>query len=73
MIEVYVMYKVKLHEMLKKHGMTIEELSQRTGIPEEEIRKLCEENQIDTNIDYINSICDVFDCGISEMVEKVSE
>lgn len=75
------MIKFKLEDLLNKRGMTMYQLSKRTGIRpntisqwvhNEELREEGKEVR-SISIDVLNSVCRVLECEIGDIIEYVPD
>lgn len=75
------MIKFKLAEMLDKRGLTMYQLSKRTGIRPNTISQWVnnEELQEDDrgvkaiNVEVLNEICNSLDCRIEDIIEHIPD
>lgn len=67
------MIKIKLSNLLGKYKMTQKALSTQTGIRPATISKMYYEETKRIDIKHINSICKVFDCEISDLLEYIPD
>lgn len=67
------MVRIKLSELLGKHKMNQKALSLATNIRPATISKMYYEETKRIEIEQINSICKVFDCSISDLLEYVPD
>lgn len=67
------MIKIKLSELLGKHKMNQKMLSDLTHIRPATISKMYYEEIKRIDINQLNSLCTVFQCEISELLEFVPE
>lgn len=67
------MIKVKLSDLLGKHIMNQKTLSKLTNIRPATISKMYYEEAKRIDIQHLNSICKVFDCEISELLEYIPD
>lgn len=67
------MVTIKLRELLERRGMTQAELARLTGIRPSTICDMCGNNSDFLKIDYLNRILAVLNCGLSDILEDISE
>lgn len=67
------MIKLKLSDLLGKHKMTQKALAEKTGIRPGTVSKMYYEEIKRIDIMHLDSICDLFDCSLSELIEFVPE
>ena len=67
------MIRIKLSELLGKHKMTQSALAKLTKIRPATISKMYYEEVKRLDINQLNSICSVFECEISELLEYVPD
>lgn len=67
------MIKIKLSDLLGKHKMTQKALADATKIRPATISKMYYEETKRIDINQINSICKVFDCEVSELLEYIPD
>ncbi|MBE5819918.1 MAG: helix-turn-helix transcriptional regulator [Clostridiales bacterium] len=67
------MIKIKLSDLLGKHKMTQKALADATKIRPATISKMYYEETKRIDISQINSICKVFDCEVSELLEYIPD
>lgn len=67
------MIKLKLSDLLGKHKMTQKALAEKTGIRPGTVSKMYYEEIKRIDIMHLDSICDLFDCPLSELIEFVPE
>lgn len=67
------MIRIKLSELLGKHKMNQKSLGLLTGIRAATISKMYYEETKRIEIDQINRICRVFDCGIHDLLEYIPD
>ncbi len=65
------MIRIKLSELLGKHKMNQKTLSRLTNIRPATISKMYYEETKRIDINQLDSLCRVFDCEISELLEYV--
>lgn len=63
------MIKIKLSDLLGKHKMNQKTLSNLTGIRPATISKMYYEEIKRIDVKHLNSICQAFNCEISELLE----
>ncbi|MBA9087674.1 putative transcriptional regulator [Fontibacillus solani] len=67
------MIKIKVSELLGKHKMTRKELSELTGIRAGTVGMLYDETIKRIDVEWLNKICKVFDCPITDVIEYVPD
>ena len=67
------MIKIKLSDLLGKHKMTQSALAKATNIRPATISKMYYEESKRLDISQLNHICQVFNCGISDLLEYVPD
>lgn len=67
------MIKIKLSDLLGKHKMTQKALANATNIRPATISKMYYEEIKRVDIKQLDSICKVFNCEISELLEYLPE
>lgn len=67
------MIRIKLSELLGKHKMNQKTLAKSTGIRAATISKMYYEETKRIEISQLNSICKVFDCPISDLLEYIPD
>lgn len=64
--------KIKLHEIMKEKNITTYELSTKTGIRFQTIKKLREAFEVTRiNVDVIAKLCYVLECKVEDLLEYV--
>lgn len=67
------MIKIKLSDLLGKHKMTQKALADAANIRPATVSKMYYEEVKRIDIKHLNSICKVFDCEISELLEYIPD
>jgi len=67
------MIKIKLSDLLGKHKMTQTSLANLTKIRPATISKMYYEEVKRLDINQLNSICSVFQCEISDLLEYIPD
>ena len=67
------MIRIKLSDLLGKHKMSQKALSNLTNIRPATISKMYYEESKRLDIEQLNSICDVFKCEISDLLEFIPD
>lgn len=67
------MIKIKLSDLLGKHKMTQTSLANLTKIRPATISKMYYEEVKRLDINQLNSICSVFECEISDLLEYIPD
>lgn len=67
------MIKIKLSNLLGKHKMTQSALAKATHIRPATISKMYYEESKRLDLSQINSICSVFNCEISDLIEYIPD
>ena len=67
------MIKIKLSDLLGKHKMSQKALSNLTNIRPATISKMYYEESKRLDIEQLNSICNVFKCEISDLLEFIPD
>lgn len=67
------MIKIKLSDLLGKHKMTQKALADITHIRPATISKMYYEETKRVDISQLNSICNAFQCEISDLLEYIPE
>ncbi len=67
------MIKIKLSDLLGKHKMNQKMLSNLTGIRPATISKMYYEEIKRIDVKHLNSICQTFNCEISELLEFIPD
>ncbi len=67
------MIKIKLSDLLGKHKMTQTSLANLTKIRPATISKMYYEEVKRLDINQLNSICGVFECEISDLLEYIPD
>lgn len=67
------MIKIKLSDLLGKHKMTQTSLANLTKIRPATISKMYYEEVKRLDINQLNSICSVFHCEISDLIEYIPD
>lgn len=65
------MIRIKLSDLLGKHKMSQKALSNLTNIRPATISKMYYEESKRLDIEQLNSICNVFKCEISDLLEFI--
>ena len=65
------MIRIHLSTLLGKQRITQAELSRRTGIRANTINEMYHELSERINLTYLDKICEVLDCDISDLLEYV--
>ena len=65
------MIKIHLSRLLGERRMKQKELARRTGIRPATIGEIYNECAERINIDYLDKICEVLDCDISDLLEYI--
>lgn len=67
------MIRIKLSDLLGKHKMSQKALSNLTNIRPATISKMYYEESKRLDIEQLNSICNVFKCKISDLLEFIPD
>lgn len=67
------MIRIKLSDLLGKHKMSQKALSNLTNIRTATISKMYYEESKRLDIEQLNSICNVFKCEISDLLEFIPD
>ncbi|ASA22770.1 helix-turn-helix domain-containing protein [Paenibacillus donghaensis] len=67
------MIKIKVAEMLGKHKMSRKDLSDLTGIRQNTIGLLYDEKIKRIEVEWLDRMCKVFNCSLSELIEYVED
>lgn len=67
------MNRIKLSDLLGKHKMSQKALSNLTNIRPATISKMYYEESKRLDIEQLNSICNVFKCEISDLLEFIPD
>ena len=67
------MIRIKLSDLLCKHKMSQKALSNLTNIRPATISKMYYEESKRLDIEQLNSICNVFKCEISDLLEFIPD
>ena len=67
------MIRIKLSDLLGKHKMSQKALSNLTNIRPATITKMYYEESKRLDIEQLNSICNVFKCEISDLLEFIPD
>ncbi len=67
------MIKIKLSDLLGKHKMTQKALASAANIRPATVSKMYYEEVKRIDVKHLNSICRVFDCEISELLEYIPD
>lgn len=67
------MIRIKLSDLLSKHKMSQKALSNLTNIRPATISKMYYEESKRLDIEQLNSICNVFKCEISDLLEFIPD
>lgn len=67
------MIKIKLSDLLGKYKMTQKSLAEATHIRPATISKMYYEETKRVDIKQLNSICQVFNCEISDLLEYIPD
>ena len=67
------MIRIKLSDLLGKHEMSQKALSNLTNIRPATISKMYYEESKRLDIEQLNSICNVFKCEISDLLEFIPD
>lgn len=67
------MIRIKLSDLLGKHKMSQKALSNLTNIRPATISKMYYEENKRLDIEQLNSICNVFKCEISDLLEFIPD
>ena len=67
------MIRIKLSDLLGKHKMSQKALSNLTNIGPATIAKMYYEESKRLDIEQLNSICNVFKCEISDLLEFIPD
>ncbi len=65
------MIKLKLSDLLGKHKMTQKALAEKTGIRPGTVSKMYYEEIKRIDIMHLDSICKLFNCQLSDLIEYV--
>ena len=64
------MIKIHLSRILGEKRMTQAELARKTGIRPNAINEMYHEITERVNLEYLDAICEVLDCDISDLLER---
>lgn len=67
------MIRIKLSDLLGKHKMSQKALSNLTNIRPATISKMYYEESKRLDVEQLNSICNVFKCEISDLLEFIPD
>ena len=67
------MIRIKLSDLLGKHKMSQKALSNLTNIRPATISKMYYEESKRLDIEHLNSICNVFNCEISDLLKFIPD
>lgn len=73
------MIKFKLEDLMNKKGsiekrvVTINEVSNNTGIHRSTLSKILNEDGYNTGTDNIEKLCKFFDCAIEDVIEYIKD
>lgn len=73
------MIRFKLKELIaekefqEKRRVMVKEISDATGINRVTISKLLNNKDYNTTLEKVEKLCDFFDCGICELIERVED
>ncbi len=67
------MIKLNLSDLLGKHKMTQKALAEKTGIRPGTVSKMYYEEIKRIDIAHLDSICKLFNCPLSELIEFVPD
>lgn len=67
------MIKIKISDLLGKHKMTQSSLAKQANIRPATVSKMYYEEIKRIDVKHLNSICKVFDCEISELLEYIPD
>lgn len=65
------MVRIKIAEMLGKHKMTRKQLSELTNIRAGTVGLMYDETIKRLDIEWLDKLCEVFNCTISDLIEYV--
>ncbi|MDR1065939.1 MAG: helix-turn-helix transcriptional regulator [Clostridiales bacterium] len=65
------MIKLKLSDLLGKHKMTQKALAEKTGIRPGTVSKMYYEEIKRIDITHLDSICELFGCQLSDLIEYI--
>jgi putative transcriptional regulator len=63
------MIKIKIAEMLGKHKMSRKDLAEATGIRQNTIGLLYNEEIKRIDVEWLDKICKVFDCSLTDIID----
>lgn len=63
------MIKIKIAEMLGKHKMSRKDLAEATGIRQNTIGLLYNEEVKRIDVEWLDKLCKVFDCSLTDIIE----
>lgn len=67
------MLKIKVSDLLGKHKMSQKELAQKANIQQNSVSALYHETVLRIDVRHLDSICNVFDCKIEDVLEHVPD
>lgn len=67
------MIKIKIAEMLGKHKMTRKELAELTEIRAGTVGKLYDETIQRIEVEWLDKICKVFSCKLTDIIEYIPD
>ena len=67
------MIKLKLSDLLGKHKMTQKALAEKTGIRPGTVSKMYYEEIKRIDLQHLDSICELFECSLSELIEFIPD
>jgi putative transcriptional regulator len=65
------MIKLKLSDLLGKHKMTQKALAEKTGIRPGTVSKMYYEEIKRIDIMHLDSICELFECQLTDLIEYI--
>ncbi|ETT49328.1 transcriptional regulator [Paenibacillus odorifer] len=63
------MIKIKIAEMLGKHKMNRKQLSELTGIRQNTIGLMYNEDIKRLDVEWLDKLCKVFNCNLTDIIE----
>lgn len=64
------MIRCHLARMMGEHKMRIADVARETGLSRATVTLLYKETAQKVDLDALDKLCDLFDCSISEMLER---
>lgn len=64
------MIRCHLARMMGEHKMRIADVARETGLSRATVTMLYKETAQNVNLDAVEKLCELFDCGIGELLER---